>query len=564
MSQPGKKYHAGCVTATLIMLFSVAPIVCGAELVSATGDQRVLTSAQRRLRERVTFTCRDLPIDTVLMQLAEQANVDIIKSPKVTGNVTVKITDVPLDEALNNILAAHSWTYLASENMIRVMPLSEVDVIREKPVTSIYQITYADVKTVATALKDFVSSDGKIAYNQGTSHIIVTDNESKIQAIDRFIAQIDRETSQVMVEARIYDIIVNDTFDMGVEWYGGRNNPLTEVKHTTTDLTSDNFTSQSSSDAPIPTPDADMPSYNGEPYTYGREITEAKDTINDASGTVDESIWTITPDHTARTITGTDSTSTEDMSWFVDPTTNERLPYRKSDPFVGARFSQDEGGVFRFGLFKDMVALDVALSLMRSQVEAKLLANPRILVLDNETANFKIVREVPYTESIQSVGAGVGTIATIEFKDVGVLLQVTPHIARNGMIRLNLKPEFGVQASQTEIQAGSVGGAPQVDTRVLETTALVKDGQTVVMGGLRKRETTTDVTKVPVLGDLPLLGNLFRYESEDEVTNELVIFITPTIMTGTVLSETEMKQLEATNFPSRETSKVETLPDNQS
>ncbi|GAI52998.1 unnamed protein product, partial [marine sediment metagenome] len=108
------------------------------------------------------------------MDLAEQAKIDIVKSPKVTGNVTAKVTDVPLEEALSNILAAHDYTYIATESMIRVMPLSEIAVAREELVTRIYRITYADANEVAGALGNFVSQRGKVALNKGTSHIIVT------------------------------------------------------------------------------------------------------------------------------------------------------------------------------------------------------------------------------------------------------------------------------------------------------------------------------------------------------------------------------------------------------
>ncbi len=513
MSEAGKKYFHNFVIVPVLIVLFVVPIAFGVGEGSGAGDQRVLTTAQQRLRERVTFTCRNLSIDTVLMQLAEQAKVDIIKSPKVKGNVTVKVTDVPLDEALNNILAAHGWTYIASENMIRVMPLAEVDITKEKPATSIYHITYANVEDVAKALKGYISAEGKIAFNKGTSHIIVTDTEGKIKAIDRFIAQIDRQTPQVMVEARIYDITTTESFEMGVEWQASRNTPLTKI----TDKTSRTIDDQTLED------------------------TIAEDTVSgEAHGITDEHIVT-----------------TEDESWWTDIQGN-RLPYRKSKPFIAGSFAQDGGGYLRFGLLNNMIDLDIALSLLSKQVEAKLLANPRVLVLDNETANIKIVTEIPYSESLQTSSVSGLIIARVRFKEVGVLLQVTPHVARDGMIRLKLKPEFGVQAEPQEIKTGLALQAPAVNTRMLETIALVRDGQTVVMGGLRKKEIAKNISKIPLLGDIPLLGGLFRYETEEEKTNELVVFITPTIVSTDVLTEVEERQLEATRFPSPGMSKTGT------
>ena len=533
MSKVNKSFYRDCVAALLIILLFVSPIAFGAEPASGGGEQRVLTTAEQQLQERVTFTCRNLPIDTVLMQLADQAKVDIIKSPKVTGNVTVKVTDVPLDEALNNILAAHGWTYIASENMIRVMPFDERKAQQEQEIVEPYirQITYADVKEVATALKGFVSTRGKVAYDKGTSHIMVSDKPSRIKAIDRFITQIDRETPQVMVEARIYDVSTNDVFDIGVEWYASRNVPLTTIEHKNTTTRSDE--------------------HDGPTDTWER--TESTVTDETASppiidATVDEYTRTTAPETTGWGIDEEDVVDTEDTSWRANEK-GELVPYRKSKPFIGMEFDEKAGGRLRFGLLNNMIDLDITLKMLEKQIKATLLANPRVLVLDNETATFKIVREIPYTESLQAIGGAGGLVATIRFKEVGVQLQVTPHIARNEMIRLKIIPEFGVQVGETTFMVGGqAGGAPQVDTRKLETVALVKNGQTVVMGGLRKQETRKTISKVPVLGDMPLLGGLFRYETEQETINELFVFITPTIVTGSELTENELKQLEATRF----------------
>jgi len=243
---------------------------------------------------------------------------------------------------------------------------------------------------------------------------------------------------------------------------------------------------------------------------------------------------------------------------------------RRRKPFVGGSFDSIRGGTLRFSVLNDAVDIDLALSMLHKEVEAKLLANPRVLVLDNETANFEIVREVPYRELRQV--AREDPITYTEFKDVGVRLKVTPHIARDGMIRLHIVPEFGVLVSQDAIgvQAGTVRnelgiptadnrmvlGVPTVDTRRADTKALIKDGQTIVIGGLRKRETTKDISKVPLLGDLPLVGGLFKSETESVEINELVIFITTRIVTEPVLSATEKKQFDATEFASPEITKM--------
>jgi len=537
MIKSSKGCYRNFVTVLVVFLLTVGPTVFGAE------DQRVLTSAQKQLQEKVTFTCRDLPVDTVLMQLAEQAKVDIIKSPKVKGNITVKVTDVPLEEALNNILAAHGWTYVATENMIRVVPLTEIGAVEDKLATSIYQITYANVEDVAKALNSYISEKGKIAFNKGTNHIIVTDMEQKIKAIDRFIAQIDRQTPQVMVEARIYDITTTEGFEIGVEWQASRNTPLTTITDTTDMTRTDTTTSPT--DVTTVTEGETFDETQNPPI--GTEENPAK---------YEETVRETETGGTSYVISDERTISTEDTSWLRD-LEGDLVPVRRSKPFIGSTFDKDSGGYIQFGLLNDMIDLDIALRMLSKQVEAKLLANPRVLVLDNETANIKIVTEIPYSESVQTAAISGLVIARIQFKDVGVLLQVTPHVAREGMIRLKLKPEFGVQAGPQELNTGFALEAPAVNTRTLETIALVKDGQTVVMGGLRKQETSTDISKVPVLGDIPLLGDLFRYETENKEINELVVFITPKIVSTDALTELEERQFQATEIPSPGMSKAD-------
>jgi len=536
------------IAALLSILLCCSSVMVAAEQVPRPGDPRVLTPIQERMGVTITYSCRDLPIDTVLMQLAEQADVDIYKSPKVTGNVTVKVTDVPLDEVLNNILAAHGWTYITTENMIRVMLISEVAIIGERPITRIYRITYADIKEVADSLGKFISKQGKMSYSKGTSNIIVTDTESKIEAIDKFIVEIDRITPQVLVEARIYDITVNEAFDIGVDWTAGRNVPFTTVERGTTHTRTDEQFPPYSEETTV----TDNPVYKQAVDGFG-------DPMFDSEGNPileidpDESVWKtetvgkhIPP--TAWGVKDTETITKTDKSWLLDEE-GEHLGYtRRSKPFVGGRFVPGEGGALRFGIINDMVDIEFVLNILHSELEAKLLANPRVLVLDNETATFKIVREIPYQEQAQIVAGGA--FAEIEFKEVGVELQVTPHITRDGMIRLHIAPEFGIVIELNP------EGAPTVDTRKAETTLLVKDGQTVVLGGLRKRETTKGVDKVPVLGDMPLLGGLFRSETETETTNELVVFITTRIITEPSLSETEARQLTVTEFAGPEPTKT--------
>ncbi|MHC4743727.1 MAG: tetratricopeptide repeat protein, partial [Planctomycetota bacterium] len=457
------------------------------------------------------------------MDLADQTGVDIVKSPQVEGPVTAKVTDVPLSEALTNILAAHGFTYVATDNMIRVTPLPEFAVAGDQLVSKVYQITYADANEVAGSLARFVSEKGSVAVNRGTSHIAVTDTESKMRAVDNFVAELDQQTEQVLVEVKIYEITTEEGFNLETAFHAARTQeydtegtilPTTTTTSVTPGYTttrveereehanignwSENLLRQDNGSAPA----------NVENYW---------DTITHTQGTNvngPESIDTRT-----ETVPEIRSTTTQ----VYDDGTRGRYVRQRNEPFVGGSFNRQRGGTLRFSLLDDAVDFEFALSLLKKEVESRLLANPQILVLDNEPANFEIVRKIPYRELMQV--AREDPITYTEFnRDVGVQLEVTPHIARDGLIKLRITPEFGILVSQ------NIDGTPTVDSRRFDTTALIRDGQTIVIGGLRQKQSKIDIAKVPLLGDLPLLKGLFRSKSETEVINELVVLITPRII----------------------------------
>jgi len=465
--------YSGLKFLTIVAFVMLVCVIAAAEEGNKDAEQKkVLTDIEQRMLRTICIDVNDVPIDMVIRQLAEQADVDLIKSPKVTGNVTATLSDVPLEEALSNILAVHGCTYVPTKNMIRIVPIGEVTEKTEMLISRIYQITYADVAQVEEALKKFVSKRGALSSNQGTSHIIVTDTENNIKAIDTFIREVDRITPQVLVEVRIYDITSRDRLDLGIEWVAGRNTTF-------------------------------------------------------ESGPI-----------------GTNPTA------------------GRSDPFITTGFSAPTSktatttlGFLRFGLLNESIDVDMQLRAEQENIDAKLLANPRILVLDNETALFDIVTEHPY---IERTITGTSITETVKFKNVGVSLQVTPHVARDGMLRLQILPKFGVVVQKASAETSNV---PVVDTRTVNTIALVKDGQTVVLGGLRKKDVSKQINKVPFLGDLPLLGGLFRFQGEDTAITELVVFITPQIIEQQpIMSETEQQQFEATEFkgPKAASTKAET------
>jgi len=433
--------------------------------------QQILTELERRMQKVVCIDVNEVPIATVVRQLADQVDVDLIMSPKVTGNVTVSLSEVSLEEALRCILDVHGAGYIAGENVIRILSREEMPEISERLVTETFEIIYADVAQVVRALEKFKSAQGSVSCIEGTSHIIVTDTEGKVRDITNLLAKIDRITPQVLVEVRIYDITSKDNLDLGIEWNAGR--------RTNIDASSNILNDDIEVDK------------NGANTYVGSETNPA--VIAGFEG-------------------GTNKTAAATV------------------------------GFLRYGVLNEHLNLDAQLRAEKENIEAKLLANPRIMVVDNEQATFDIVTEQPYVE--KTITSGTVT-ESVKFKPVGVKLVVTPHVARDGMLRMILEPEFSVLVTRVQVSSSDV---PVVDTRKVKTVALVRDGQAVVLGGLRKKETSQQINKVPMLGDIPILGQLFRFEGEATVNTELVVFITPRIITEPVLTETEMEALNVTKF----------------
>ena len=439
-------------------------IVFAEDANEVSGKIEVLTTLEQRMQKRISVDFRSTPIEDVIRAMASQANVDVIISPQVTGSVTATLSNVPLEEALSNILTAHGYGCVATASMIRVAPISEITECSERLTSRIYRLNYSDVKEVEEALKKFISQRGSLSCNPGTSNVIITDTENKIKAIDTFINEIDRVTPQILVEARIYDITSKDRLDLGIEWQAGRNT------------------------------------------AYKRDLT-----------------------------------------------TGENLSTGRTDPFISGAFSgatanaEDTIGALRLGWLNPAIDIDAVLRAQQENVSAKLLANPRVLVLDNQKAQFKIISEIPYIQLTETSGGGA--MGTTEFREVGVELEVTPHLTRDNMIRLNLKPKFSIETGSVNV--GSVVNQypqPVIDRREADTTLLVKNGQTVVLGGLRKKDVSQQANKIPLLGDLPLIGVLFKFEGESVITSELVVFITPRLIETPVLTDVEQKAYDITEF----------------
>jgi type IV pilus assembly protein PilQ len=168
------------------------------------------------------------------------------------------------------------------------------------------------------------------------------------------------------------------------------------------------------------------------------------------------------------------------------------------------------------------------LTLLSENDKVKILASPKVLTMDNQAAQIEILEQVAYQDVSRS-SDGASTIETTQFKDVGIKLYVTPHITKDKFISLSIKAE-------QSFVAGFDDGQPRIDSRKVETNFMLKDNQTVAIGGLKRKANTVNIQKIPILGDIPYIGRAFRQEVKNTVNEELVIFITPSLTEGNILT----------------------------
>jgi len=374
-------------------------------------------------------------VKTIRLRYAKAAEVS-----KVLNQIKSKIGIVIVDENSNSVIIKD--TPAAAEEMAAAV--KELDILTK---TKVYALNYAAAEKIKEKLTNVVSKLGIIEMDERTNKLMVTDIPEKIKEIDNLIAEFDERTRQVLIEAKIIQIDLNDDYKFGINW--------------------DKF--------------------------FG-----------------ELGIGTALADFSGVTAPGI--------------------------PTSGG----GSGGIFTLGNFgKDEYQATV--KALETLGRTNILSSPRVMTVNNEEAKILVGTNQPYATSTTSTAGDTQTTSyQITYLDLGIKLHVTPTINADGFITMKIKPEVSSQG--TPYTYGEFNDeVPVVTTSEAETTVMVKDGTTIVIAGLMESRDQEDVDKVPILGDIPIIGALFRNKSKgstsDSEKTELVIFITPRIITGDVTSE---------------------------
>jgi len=428
--------------------------------------------------ERLTLNFQEIETRAVLQLLADASGQNIVVSDSVTGNVTLRLQNVPWDQALDIVLRTKGLDKRKQDNVIIVAPQEELasrekadlaakkDIQELAPLRSDYlQVNYAKAADMAALLKTqggtLLSARGSVSVDERTNTLLLQDTSDRLADIRRLVATLDIPVRQVLIEARI--VIVNDDFkrDLGAR-----------VGYTT----------------------AQANGANG---------------IWTTSGTAAATDTAISSAIANRAGTGTG---------FIAVPGGANAPQRYNVNLPVAT----PAGSFALGLLGSNYIVDLELSAAQAETRAEVISSPRVITANQKEATIEQGTEIPYQQSASS-GA-----TTISFKKAVLSLKVTPQITPDNRIILDLDVKKDTIGTITVLSGGV--NVPSIDTKEIVTQVLMNDGQTVVLGGVLESEHRDDQTKVPYLGDIPVLGNLFKTSTKRNNKDELLIFVTPKIV----------------------------------
>ena len=463
------------------------------QLAYQSDDQYVVEVAPRRKAanaqldkpvytgERLTLNFQDIETRAVLQLLADASGQNIVVSDSVSGSVTLRLQNVPWDQALDIVLRTKGLDKRRQDNVIIVAPQAELaarekaelaarkDVQELEPLRSEYlQVNYAKAADMATLVKtntnSLLSPRGSVSVDERTNTLLLQDTSDRLADIRRLVATLDIPVRQVQIEARI--VIVNNDFQREL---GARFGFTNVQQNGNTGLVTTTGTAAGTD-----------------------QIISSG--ISNVQGSVPPTIYPIT--------VPTGNTAAQRY--------NVNLPV--SNP----------AGTFALGILGNNFIVDLELSAAQAETQANIIATPRVITANQKEASIEQGVEIPYQQSASS-GA-----TTIQFKKAVLALKVTPQITPDNRIILDLDVRDD-SVGQVVVASGGVN-VPSINTREIQTQVLVNDGQTVVLGGILQTTQREDDNKVPYLGDIPVLGHLFKQTSRQDNKDELMIFITPKIL----------------------------------
>ncbi len=417
----------------------------------------------------VTVDFKDADIQNVLRILSFKSGVNIVAGKDVTGTVTIRLVDVPWEKALDVVLKTYGYAYDRDENIIRVTTLENLK--KEELSTEVFTLNYSNATEVEKSIKDILSERGKARSDTRSNMLIVTDMPTTIQRIVKVVERLDRQTPQVLIEAKVIETTLGNSERLGINW-----NVQASVKGSARPIT-----------APFP---ARQRTFLTRFYPDGR----APATTTSTEGGV--------------------VAATDTVSDFPNTVNQPTFPVADKTEFL-------------FGSL-DFSQFQAVLELISKRDDAKILSQPHITTLNNQEAKILVGEVIAIPTFERNATTGRMEITGYTDRDLGVRLSVIPQINAQDEIVVNIHPEITTLLGFDELTPDIK--APRFSTREAKTQVRIKNGQTIAIGGLIRESILDSRTKVPILGDLPLLEKLFSYKNKSVQKTDLLFFMTVNIV----------------------------------
>ncbi len=384
----------------------------------------------------ITIDFKDADIRQVLRVLSLKSGVDIVASPDVESLVTIKLTNVPWEQALEIILRTYGFAYERKGKVIRVMTLAAVE--QEALSTEVFPLNYAKAADVSKVLEELLSERGKAKHDDRTNTLIVTDLPSSLFRLRQVIVRLDQATPQVHIESRFVETRLTRDENLGFDW--------------------------------------------------------------------------------------SDSMS---MTWTL-PQVTGTIPLPRHLQSVSAAAD----GAVTLGTLNPG-SLNAVINVLKSRVETRVISNPTIVTLDNKEASVQVGTDVNIPNFQIDPSTGRATVTGFQTRSTGILLKVTPHINLQNEIVLDVKPEITSVGTDRTFAQGIT--FPDFDVQKAQTQVRLLNGQTLAIGGLKRQAERVTLNKVPILGDVPVLGWFFTNRREQTPSGQdqldLLIFLTVHLVT---------------------------------
>jgi type II secretory pathway component GspD/PulD (secretin) len=459
------------------------------------------------LSRKISLDLRNMDIMDTVKFLSKQGDLNIVATKNVNGKVTLFLKDVTIADVLEIILLTNNLASEKKAGIITLMTENEYEALygekyTNKKQTKTITLKYADPKRVGTILGNLKSSVGKVIIDDATGMIILIDTPEKIREMEEAAVRADLSTVNRVLPT------VRESFELGYAKIGEVKGEITKA------LTKD-----------VGTIEVDE-------RTNKLVVTDLPHNM--------ERIRALVADFDSKTrevlieAKIVEITLSDDFAMGVDWSkvyglAEDSLTFTGSFPFNAPTSTASTMKLSVGTLANDKY--NFTLTLIKSFGKLKVVSSPHIVVCNNEEAKFMVgTREAYITTTITTGDVTTTTSESVQFIDVGVTLYVTPTINKDGFVKMHIKPEVSSISEWLTTTEGNK--IPIVDTSNVETDVLVKDGNTIILAGLIKTTTDKNISRMPLLGSIPLLGKLFSNVSDLNAKKELAIFLTPHVISG--------------------------------